>query len=69
MAFSQFIANDQTNALNYLGIYHTIKLFTAIIYGISKLARVFVLRKAFQPSVMFAGKDGAYLSGAPERLS
>jgi hypothetical protein len=41
MAFSQIIANNQTNALNYLGIYHTIKLFTAIIYGLSKLTSVY----------------------------
>ncbi len=36
-----------------------IKLFAAVIYEFSLQARVFVLGKAFQPSLMFASKAGA----------
>jgi hypothetical protein len=45
------------------------KRFTAVIYKFSLLARVFVLGNPFQPSLMFAGKAGAYLSEAPFRCS
>ncbi len=38
----------------------TIKLFMAVIYGFSYSARVFLPGKPFQPSLMFAGKAGAY---------
>jgi hypothetical protein len=34
----------------------TIKLFTAVIYGFSQLARVFVSGKPFQPSLMFVSE-------------
>ncbi len=34
----------------------TIKLFTDVIYGFLSKARVFVLGKPFQPSLMFAGE-------------
>jgi hypothetical protein len=38
----------------------TIKLFSAIVYGFSQEARAFDSGKPFQPSLMFAGKTGAY---------
>jgi hypothetical protein len=34
----------------------TIKLFKAVIYEFAQLARVFVLDKPFQTSLMFVGK-------------
>jgi hypothetical protein len=34
-----------------------IKLFMAVIYEFSEQARVSVLRKPFQPSLMFVGKS------------
>jgi hypothetical protein len=37
----------------------TTKLITAVIYGFSQYATVFVPGKPFQPSLMFAGKVGA----------
>jgi hypothetical protein len=46
-----------------------IKKFTAVIYGFSYAARVFVLGKPFEPNLMFAGKAKAYLSEAPFRYS
>jgi hypothetical protein len=45
----------------------TIKLVTAVIYGFLQLARVFVPGKHLQPSLLSAGKAGAYLSEAPFR--
>ncbi len=48
---------------------NVIKLFLSIIYGFLKYARVFVPGKLLQPSLMFAGKAGAYLSEAPFRCS
>jgi hypothetical protein len=41
----------------------------AVIYGFLYSAIVFVPGKPFQPSLMFAGKVGAFLSGALERCS
>jgi hypothetical protein len=35
---------------------YTIKLFTAVIYGFSLKATVFVSGKPFQPSLMFVGE-------------
>jgi hypothetical protein len=40
---------------------NVLKLFTAVIYGFSLQARVFVPSKPLEPSLMFAEKDGAYL--------
>jgi hypothetical protein len=48
---------------------NSIKLFTTVIYGFSKQARVFVPGKPFQPSLMFAGKAGAYPREDPFRFS
>ncbi len=47
----------------------TTKLFTAVIYGFSYEAKVFVPGKPFQPSLMFAGKAKAYLNEAHFRCS
>jgi hypothetical protein len=44
---------------------NVIKPFTTISYAFSQEARAFVPRKPFQPSLMFGGKAGAYLSEAP----
>ncbi len=44
---------------------NVIKLFTAVSYDFSYQARAFVPGKPFQPSLMFAGKAGAYPSEAP----
>ncbi len=46
-----------------------IKRFTAVIYIFSYQARVLVPGKRFQPSLMFAGKAGAYPSGEPIMLN
>jgi hypothetical protein len=40
-----------------------IKLFTAVSYEFLEYARVFVPSKLFQPSLISAGKAGAYQSG------
>jgi hypothetical protein len=45
------------------------KLFTVVSYAYAKKAREFVPVKPFQPSLMFSGKAGAYLSEAPFRCS
>ncbi len=47
---------------------NVIKLFTAVSYEFSLLARVFVPGKPFQPSLMFAGKAVAYQSEAPFKV-
>jgi hypothetical protein len=47
----------------------TIKVFTAVIYGFSRKARVFVPGKPLQPCLMFVVKAGAYLREAPFRWS
>jgi hypothetical protein len=39
---------------------NVIKLFTAVSYDFSLKARAFIPGKPFQPSLMFAGKAGAY---------
>ena len=48
-------------------------LYYKTFYGrnsrVFKIARVFVPGKPFQPSHMFAGKAGAYMSEAPFRCS
>jgi hypothetical protein len=44
-----------------------IKLFTAVIYGFSLQARVFVPGKPFQPSLMFVGEARSLPYGAPEK--
>jgi len=41
------------------------EIFRAVIYKFSLKARVFVLGKSFQPSLMFVGKARTYLRGAP----
>ncbi len=45
------------------------KLFTSVIYKCSQWARVLVPGEPFQPSLIYAGKDGAYSSEAPFRCS
>ncbi len=45
------------------------KHFTAVIYGFSLQARVFVPGKPFQLSLVFVGNAGAYLSETPFRCS
>ncbi len=45
----------------------TIKHFTAVIYGFSSQAAVFVPGKPLQPSLMFADKARAYPSEATLR--
>jgi len=45
------------------------KLIMAVIYGFPEEAKVFVPGKPFQPSLMFAGKAGAYPSEASFRCS
>ncbi len=46
-----------------------IKLFTAVSYNFSIYARAFITNKPFQPSLMFAGKAGAFPSEAPFKCS
>jgi hypothetical protein len=48
---------------------NVIKLFATVIYEFSLSARVFVPGELFQPSLMFAGKAGAYLSESYFRCS
>ncbi len=40
------------------------KTFTAVIVAVTKYARVFVTTISLQPNLLFAGKVGAYRSGA-----
>jgi hypothetical protein len=49
------------------GHYYTTFLFVS--YECAKKAGVFVPRRLFQLSLMFAGKAGAYPSEAPEHLT
>ncbi len=44
---------------------NVIKLFRALSCEFLQYTRAFVPGKPFQPSLMFVGKAGAYLSGAP----
>jgi hypothetical protein len=46
---------------------NVIKLNTALNYNFSQKARAFVPGKLFQPSLMFPGKAGAYLTESPFR--
>jgi len=48
---------------------NVIKLFTAVSYKFSQKAREFVRGNSFQPSLMFVGNSGAFLSEAPFRCS
>jgi hypothetical protein len=48
---------------------NVIKLFTAVSYTFSLLVRAYFTGKPFQPSLMFAGKTGAYPSEASFRCS
>jgi hypothetical protein len=47
---------------------HSYKTFYGRNFPFSLFARVFVPGKPFQPSLMFAGKAGAYWSEAPFQL-
>ncbi len=44
---------------------HFITLFTTVITSVKYYARVFVTVSHFHPSLIYANKVGAYLSGAP----
>jgi hypothetical protein len=46
-----------------------INFFTFVSYEFLQEARAFVHGKPFQPSLMFAGKAGAYLNEGPFRCS
>jgi hypothetical protein len=46
-----------------------LKKVTALIYEFSLIASVCVPNNLFQPRLIFAGNDGAYLSGEPSRRS
>ncbi len=67
MKSAQF--NSSTNLVDVMPTGpNVIKLFTAIIYDFL-YARVFFPGKPFQLSLMFASVAGAYLSGAPFKVS
>jgi len=54
---------------NGLPVANGIKLFTAVRYKFSQEARVFILGRPFQQSLLFVGKARAYLSEAPYKYS
>ncbi len=64
-----FIVNDEEFFVTLTPGANVINNFTAVINEFSLKARAFVPGKLFKPSLMFAGKAGAYLSEAPFRCS